>query len=186
VASFWAEANDGLARTESIRKNRVPGFLIPSQVRRPVQPGPFELAELARQVAKDWAFLSASPIGAPAPGPAALPLEFSVRLSGPLDYLLVVRGGWDLAAELAESSTGDPSARDQAGDAFRELVNLLAGRLATRYLASSESPFGPFLPKATRPDSWPGRAPDTAAAVMVERFPLELRLWTLGQASGTP
>jgi len=147
-------------------------------------PSAFELAELVNQVAGDWAYLSARPMGAPAPGPADLPVEFSVNLRGPAPYLLVLRGAWDLAGELAESSTGDPTAREQSEDAFRELVNLVAGRMATRFLASPKGPFGPFLPARSRPASWPQRPPDSSAAVMVDRFPMELRLWVLDGGNG--
>jgi hypothetical protein len=138
-------------------------------------PNPFELAEMVDKVTRTWADMAARPAGLPAPGPADLPMEFSVDFTNHLALHLVVRGGED----LAEESTGDPSARELAEDAFREFVNILAARWIIRdpiafpgFWKTSEAE--PSLPRA-----WPAREPDSSAVVMVERFPLELRLWLM-------
>jgi hypothetical protein len=141
-------------------------------------PGPSELADVVSRVIGDWAFLPVQAAGRPAEGPAELGLEFSVHLMGPFHCLLVLRGDYDLAAELAEASTGDPSAREDAKDAFKELVNLLASHLSTVFFPHAT--FEPFLPLPSTPESWPDLVPSSASVMMVDRFPLELRLWILG------
>jgi len=138
-------------------------------------PGPAEMADLVSRVIGDWAFLPVQAAGRPAEGPAELGLEFSVRLTGPFQCLMVLRGDYDLAAELAEASTGDPSARDDAKDAFKELVNLLASHLCSVFFPQAS--FDPFLPLPSTPGSWPDQAPSSASVMMVDRFALELRLW---------
>jgi len=144
---------------------------------QPRIPSSFELAELIDKVLGDWAFLSASPAGKPAEGPAPLPVEFSVKLRGPLNFMLVLRSSEAFAAELAHASTGDPSAREEGADAFRELCNLVASHLLTSFCGGLALSFEPFLPQASRPEDWPPRDPDSQSVMLVERFPVEARLW---------
>ena len=140
-------------------------------------PSSYELAELIDQVISDWAFLSSRPAGKPAKGPSRLPLEFSVAIRGPLQCLLVLRSDEEFAAELAQASTGDPGARSEGRDAFRELCNLLASHLLTRFFGGIRQPFEPFLPEPSLPSQWPPMPPDAESVMIVERFPLEARLW---------
>jgi hypothetical protein len=140
-------------------------------------PRPFELIELVDRVLSDWAFLAVSPAGKPAVGPAVLPLEFSTILAGKLKCLLVLRSSHAFGAELAYACTGDPGAREQGADAFRELCNLLASHLLTGYLGGESGDFAPFLPERSRPEQWPAVPAEVEAVMMVENFPLEARLW---------
>ena len=143
----------------------------------PRVPSTIELAELIDTVLSDWAFLSAAPAGLPAEGPAPLPVEFSVDLKGPLRCRLVLRSDDAFAAELAHASTGDPGARSQGADAFKELSNLVASHLLTAFFGGREASFEPFVPVPSRPEFWPPRRPDAESVMIVERFPLEARLW---------
>jgi hypothetical protein len=144
---------------------------------QPRIPSSFELAELIDKVLSDWAFLSAVPAGKPAEGPADLGLEFSVRLSGPFDSLLVMRSGYSFAADLAQASTGDPGARAEASDAFKELCNLVASHLLTAFLGGQQVDFKPFVPQPSEPSQWPSAAPQAESVMLVEQHPLEARLW---------
>ena len=140
-------------------------------------PSSYELASLIDQVLSNWAFMALQPSGKPAAGPAPLPLEYSVSLRGALNCRLVLRSNADFGAELAQASTGDPGAREQGADAFKELCNLVAGHLLTEYFGGESSAFEPFMPEPSRPDTWPPIDPDAESVMLVERFPLEARLW---------
>jgi hypothetical protein len=151
----------------------------------PRVPSSFELVEVVDRILGDWAFLSASPAGRPAEGPAPLALEFSVRLRGPLDYLLVMRCDFQFGAELAHASTGDPSARGQAADAFKELCNLVAGHLLTEFFGGSRLSFEPFIPEPSLPQDWPTAPPSAESVMFVGHFPVEARLWAAASGGGT-
>jgi hypothetical protein len=144
---------------------------------QPHIPSTFELAGLIDQVLSDWAFLSAVPAGKPAAGPADMALEFSVSLSGPFECLLNLRAGYAFAQELAQASTGDPGAREQASDAFKELCNLVASHLLTAFFGGSHLVFEPFVPQLTGPAQWPAESPNVASVMLVNHLPLEARLW---------
>ncbi|HTA17012.1 MAG TPA: hypothetical protein VK786_04635 [bacterium] len=135
------------------------------------------LAEVVGEVISDWAFLSAVHSGKPAPGPAPLDLEFSVSLRGPLSSLLVLRADKAFGAELAHASTGDPGAREQAADAFRELCNMVASHLLTNFFGGREMIYDPFVPVPSLPERWPDREPTVECVMLVEHFPVEARLW---------
>jgi hypothetical protein len=149
---------------------------------QPRIPSSFELAELIDKVLSDWAFLSAVPAGKPAQGPADLGLEFSVALVGPVDGFLVLRCGADLAADVAQASTGDPGARSEGPDAFKELCNLVASHLMTTFLAGGHLDFLPFVPKLSQPGEWPAQPADAESVMLVENHPLEARLWVHARA----
>ena len=144
---------------------------------QPRIPSSFELAELIDKVVSDWAFFSADPSGKPVAGPAPLSLEYSVRLKGPVDCVLVLRADSAFGAELAHASTGDPNAREQGADAFKELCNLVASHVLTAFLGGTTYSFDPFVPQATRPDQWPSAPADAESVMLVDRFMLEARLW---------
>ena len=144
---------------------------------QPHIPSPFELAELIDQVLSDWAFLSAVPAGKPAAGPTDLALEFSVTISGPFECLLNLRAGHAFAEDLAQASTGDPGAREQAADAFKELCNLVASHLLTAFLGGSHLAFAPFVPRVTDPGQWPAGSPNVESIMLINHLPLEARLW---------
>jgi hypothetical protein len=143
------------------------------------------LAEVISEVISDWAFLSALPSGKPAPGPAPLDLEFTVTLKGPLVSVLVMRASRQFGEELAQASTGDPAAREQAADAFRELSNIVASHLLTDFFGGRELAYAPFVPLPSVPDGWPAGEPTVECVLIVERFPLEARLWIDEAAEAT-
>jgi hypothetical protein len=147
-------------------------------------PNAFELSEMVNRVTRDWANLVSRHAGLPAPGPADLPLEYSLSLIGPLTLHMVVRGGKELAEELAEGSTGDPNARALSADAFREFVNLLAEYWHTRDPAAFPGPWDSTAAQPSVPKFWPARDPDASVVALVDRFPLELRLWVMRGSTG--
>ena len=148
----------------------------------PRLPRSFELAELMDQLLGNWAFLSVDSVGAPVVGPAALPMEYSAVISGRLGCVLVLRSTHAFAEEIAYASTGDPSARDQGADAFRELCNMLCSHLLTLFLGGETGTFTPFLPEPSHPGQWPDRASDVSAVVMMGGQPVEIRLWEIQEA----
>ncbi|HTB34371.1 MAG TPA: hypothetical protein VNZ54_03995 [bacterium] len=156
----------------------------PSQSPFLTRPSGFAVAEVVDRVLSDWAYLSAQPAGMPAPGPAHLPLEFAVRLSGPSDFLLVMRSTEALGSAVAVASTGDPGANGLGPDAFRELVNLVAGHLLTECLDGGTALYRSFLPQASVPSDWPACDPMGQALLLVDNHPLEIRLWSTQPASG--
>jgi hypothetical protein len=149
----------------------------PSQSPNLVRPNNVALAETAGRVLSEWAYLASQPAGQPAPGPAPLPLEYSVRLSGPAEFQLVMRSTEALGATVAVASTGDPSASGLGPDAFRELVNLVAGHLLTDCLEGGTELYRAFLPETSGPADWPQGDPMGQALLMVENQPIEIRLW---------
>ena len=149
-----------------------------------VRPGGFAVTEVVDRVLSDWAYLGSQPAGIPAPGPADLPLEYAVRLSGPAQFLLVMRSTEALGSAVAVASTGDPGAEGLGPDAFRELVNLVAGHLLTDCLDGGTELYQSFLPQHSAPSDWPSGDPMGQALLLVENQPLEIRLWaTQGQAA---
>ena len=148
------------------------------------RPGGFAVTEVVDRVLSDWAYLSTQPAGTPAPGPADLPLEYSVRLSGPAHYLLVMRSTEALGSAVAVASTGDPGAEGLGPDAFRELVNLVAGHLLTECLDGGSELYQSFLPRASVPADWPSSDPMGQALLLVENQPLEIRLWADQSGAG--
>jgi hypothetical protein len=144
---------------------------------RPRIPSPFELCELIDNVISDWAFLPVQMAGRPAPGPARLDFEYSVLLKGDFACRLMLRGNRLLAADLAQAATGDPGAREQAEDAFRELCNLMASHLLSRFFPEASPSFGPFFPVPSTTESWPTLPPDSECVAIVSQHALEARLW---------
>jgi hypothetical protein len=144
---------------------------------RPQLPASIGLAGIINQVLGDWAFLSGQPIGRPAEGPTTLAMEYCVNLRGPFECMLVLRAEAEFAAELAQAATGDPGAREQGPDAFKELCNLCSSHLWSSFMGSRGKAPEPFVPKPSTPDLWPQAAPAAECVLMVGRFPLEARLW---------
>jgi hypothetical protein len=140
-------------------------------------PDALELCALIDGLVNDWAFLTAEPDGIPAPGPAPMELEFGVSIAGPRRFLLVLRSNLKVASELALGSTGDPAARSQAADSFRELCHLSARRLARNFLGGTAIPYKCHTPQPSHPDFWPAWAPLAECVLLVAGFPLEVRLW---------
>jgi hypothetical protein len=150
----------------------------------PVRPSGFAVTEVVDRVLSDWAYLGSQPAGIPAPGPADLPLEYAVRLSGPAHYLLVMRCADALGSTVAVASTGDPGAAVLGPDAFRELVNLVAGHLLTDCFDGGTELYQSFLPQASVPADWPAHDPLGQALLLVENHPLEIRLWATQAPAG--
>jgi hypothetical protein len=143
----------------------------------PRLPRSFELAELMDQLVGHWAFLGVDSVAQPVEGPAPLPMEYRALIRGRLGCILVLRSTRAFAEEIAYASTGDPGARAQGDDAFKELCNMLCSHLLTLFLGGETGSFAPFLPEPSEPGQWPERASDVSAVVMMGGQPVEIRLW---------
>ena len=142
-----------------------------------------EILGVFSDVLEKWAFLPCADMGSVVEGPAPLPLERMVRISGPLDALLVVRAPESFGLYLWENASGGTEAARPGvqADAFNEFVNLFCGHLLTSLRRNAKEPFKPFLPQASQPEQWPQPKPRFSVALLVEDIPVEVRLWI-----GTP
>ncbi len=145
-----------------------PGFRVPSS---------FELAEVLDRILGQWAYLSAVPSGKPSAGPVPFALEFSVRLCGPVNGCLNLRASRAFAEDLAFAATGDLNAAGDAEDAFQELCNLLASQLIRDFFGGTHETFERFLPMPSTPGIWPVENPNSECLALIEKHPLEIRLW---------
>lgn len=140
--------------------------------------------EAMKHVLHSWAYLTAGPIGAPVEGPARLPLERSVALSGRALATLNLRTNPDLSGLLSQSATGEEDEIGDPEDAFQEFVNIYCGHLMTYLWGKSGSHFDSFLPIPTTPKDWPAAAPSASCAFLVENIPVEVRLWIKAEKAG--
>ncbi len=143
----------------------------------PKAPSGQKLAALLDEVISEWCKLRAVPAGRPTNNPVKMDLEYRVVLQGAHSGQLVLRAHKTLAAELAHASTGDPGARVEAEDAFRDFCSRFAGRLLRELFQNKLSEVRGHLPLASSPELWPAREPDSDCVVLVEYRPLEARLW---------
>ena len=140
--------------------------------------------EAMKQVLQTWAYLTSGPIGAPVEGPARLPLERSVRLSGRALAFLNIRTNQELSTLLSQSATGEEENQGDSEDAFQEFVNIYCGHLMTYLWGKSGSHFDSFLPVPTHPGDWPKGTPSASCAFLVENIPVEVRLWIKAEKAG--
>ncbi len=123
----------------------------------------------------DCADLSSQFIGSPVEGPAVMSLERSVRLAGPAKGILVVRAHRKLGALLFEKSIHGQDHWDSREAAFDYLAQLFAEKLVRAYWSLGE--FEPLVTNICNPQFWPPRAPVSSGAILVEHYPVEIRLW---------
>ena len=135
--------------------------------------------EAMRHVLRYWAYLPYCDVGLPVDGPAKMPLERSVRLSGRSLACLTIRTQPELAELLAHYSQGESKNPGDAEDAFQEFVNIYAGHLMTYLWGDSGKSFDPYLPVPTTPNDWPKPTAAASCAFIVENIPVEVRLWIL-------
>ncbi len=146
----------------------------PSSEDRPIPSG-IDLFKAFDLVLGKWAKLSCEHIGAPVEGPSIMTLERSVYLSGPVKGLMVVRAHRKVGGLLTERLSSEAVQPLSEEDAFTDLVNLYCGHfLATHWDPKS---FKPFHSTPCNPFSWPKQNPKSACAMLVEKYPMEIRLW---------
>jgi hypothetical protein len=132
--------------------------------------------EAMRHVLHTWAYLPSFPIGMPVEGPANLPLERSVRLSGRALAYVNIRTSPELSLLLSQYAQGETDTK-ACEDAFYEFVNIFCGHLMTYLWGTEGVSFEPYLPIPTTPADWPQAEPTSSCAFIVENIPIEVRLW---------
>lgn len=149
------------------------------QIFGPKNPSALDLFECASKILENFAFLHSRYLGAPSEGPShTLDVERLVQIRGPVELTLVIRANSSFAQMLSAAARGESGGDDvEANDAFQEFCNLFAGHFLTRVWGKEAPSFGSFLPRPSRPAQWPKLEADAACALLVERFPLEVRLW---------
>jgi hypothetical protein len=135
------------------------------------------LIEAMRFVLESWAFLPSGHIGVPVDGPAKLPLERSVNLTGKTQAYLNIRTVPELGALISQYARGEEGGTEGAEDAFNEFVNIFCGHLVTYLWGREKSVFESYLPIPTTPADWPEVEPTASCAFITEDMPIEVRLW---------
>lgn len=129
-----------------------------------------------RDLIKKWADLPVKYIGIPALGPSVMSLErsvyFSAHVKGMLNMRCHQKFGQILADSVMVHNSGHlPVSKE---DAFQVVVDqfcavLMSARNAQGYRAHPSSP--------SNPNFWPRQKPQAACALLVDRFPVEIRFW---------
>ena len=135
------------------------------------------VVEAMRHVLQGWAFLPLDYIGEPVAGPARMPLEWSVRLSGAALCFLNIRTFPEVSALLSHHAQGEGTGPEDQEDAFREFVNIFCGHMVTYLWGKEGAAFDPYIPVPTTPEDWPNANPSASCAFLVENVPVEVRLW---------
>jgi hypothetical protein len=135
-----------------------------------------ELFRVFQNIIEKWVDSPVKHIGHPVLGPSVMSLERSVYFSAHVKGMLSVRShqkfGQALADAIMAKDAGHSSVPKE--DAFQLAVDhycavLISGSSAQGYQALSSSPSGPH--------SWPKQKPYAACALLVGRFPVEIRFW---------
>lgn len=129
------------------------------------------------RILRGWRGVHVRDLGDPVEGPADLPLELGIRLTGASSGFLVLRTFRGFAEGILRHST-DPHLRDEdPANAFRSLAVLYCVSILIECWKPQFLHFGPLLPRPTSPRDWPSRAPDAARAMLVDKSALEIRYW---------
>ena len=138
-------------------------------------PSSRETFTVFQAVLQNWARLSADYIGFPVEGPSVMSLERSVHLSGTFQGFFVVRAHRKFAKLLLEKTAVHAVVPSSGEEAFDQLAEKFSAEMVKSYWNPWD--FKPFLINPCNPRFWPGRAPASACALLVERYPIEIRLW---------
>jgi len=110
-------------------------------------------------------------------GPAKLLLERRLDFTLPHDGTLVVRCPEDFSSFLSDTVYGKREVALGREEALQEVMVLFWYRLACKFWKADPGKFRPALFKPSLPLDWPGRQPDVACLLMVQKFPVEVLLW---------
>jgi hypothetical protein len=133
------------------------------------------LFKIFQKTLSETADLACEYIGEPVEGPSAMSLERSVRLAGPLQGLLVLRAHRKLGGMLLEKSNRGNGHTDSQEAAFDYLVRFFCERLVQAYWSLRD--FAPLGTQMSSPQVWPIHAPFAGSAILVEKYPVEIRFW---------
>jgi hypothetical protein len=136
-----------------------------------------KLFHLFRDVLAQWTFLGADLCDPSVPSEGKF-FEYMVRWDGPQPATLVMRCSPAAARIMAEAATGTDDVDDEvAADAFKELVNVVCGHLASAYWSRDPGRFAPFLPVPSSPEDWPHFTPTQRCVAAVEDQLIEILVW---------
>jgi hypothetical protein len=133
------------------------------------------LFKIFQKTLSETADLACEYIGEPVEGPSVMSLERSVRFAGPLQGLLVLRAHRNLGGMLLEKSNRGNGHTDSREAAFDYLARLFCERLIQTY--GSLRDFEPLGTQMSNPQVWPIHAPFAGSAILVEKYPVEIRFW---------
>ncbi|HVZ79540.1 MAG TPA: hypothetical protein VHE12_01920 [bacterium] len=136
-----------------------------------------DLSHLLERVLRIWGVGRILHKGTPAEGPAYLPMERMVTLSGAVKGLLVVRSTREFALWLRSRRENTVLGRYPEEDIFEELVSLFCLYLVHSFWKPHLFFLGPIHPFPSIPADWPEETTRSAATMEIEGFPLEIRLW---------
>jgi hypothetical protein len=157
---------------------------IPTSRRKPMPSDPIEsfssiqgsdLFRIFQKVLSETADLACESIGEPVEGPSVMSLERSVKLEGPIHALVVLRAHRKLGGMLLEKSGNGNGHSDSREAAFDYLVRFYCERLVQAY--GSLRDFAPLTTQISGPQLWAARAPSAGCALLVEMYPVEIRIW---------
>ena|SRR5581483_8779799 len=136
-----------------------------------------DLSHLFEKVVRIWGLNTIHHLGKTLDPPAYLPLERMVTLSGAVKGFLVVRSNREFALWLRSRRENTVLGRYPEEEIFDELVSLFCLYLVHSFWKPHLFSLGPVVPFPSIPNDWPNESARFSTALMVEEFPLEIRLW---------
>ncbi|MGH7739835.1 MAG: hypothetical protein ACREL1_06775 [bacterium] len=130
-----------------------------------------DLFDVFQQALLEYVDLACESIGEPVEGPSVMSLERGLRLTGPIRGFLVLRANRKLGDVLLEKRPDSDS---------REAVfDYLARLFVEKWVRAKWNlrDFDPIVTELCNPGVWPAGAPQAARALLVEHYPVEIRLW---------
>jgi hypothetical protein len=135
------------------------------------------LGHLFERIVRSWDAQEIRHLTPPSGQIADLPLERMITLTGALNGLLVVRTTRDFAVRLRNQREKTPLGRYPEEEVFEELISLFCLYLFHDFWRPHLFQVGPIHPFRSVPRDWPGENPTSSSSLMVDGFPLEIRLW---------
>jgi len=135
------------------------------------------LGHLFETILRSWDTQEVRHLAWPSGRVTDLPLERMVTLTGALNGLLVVRSTRDFALRLRSQREKTPLGRYSEEEVFEELISLFCLYLFHDFWRPHLFQVGPIHPFRSVPRDWPGENPTASCSLMVDGFPLEIRLW---------
>jgi hypothetical protein len=136
-----------------------------------------DLGHLFERILRSWEAQKIQHLNPPAGPISDLPLERMVTLTGALNGLLVVRSTRDFAVRLRSQRGNSPLGRYPEEEVFEELISLFCLYLFHDFWRPHLFKVGPIHPFRSLPCDWPKEEPTSSSGLMVDGYPVEIRLW---------
>lgn len=136
-----------------------------------------DLSHLFEKVVRIWGLSTVHHLGKIQDQQTYLPLERMVTLTGAVKGFLVVRSTREFALWLRSRRENTVLGRYPEEEIFEELVSLFTLYLVHSFWKPHLFSLGPVVPFPSIPSDWPNEPARFSATLMVEEFPLEIRLW---------